>query len=177
MAIIWPPDLTPLAFVDLEASGLGPCSYAIEIGWALVGPDLSVTSDSRLIRPDEYLKRYGQWEPEAERVHGIEWATLEREGVDRAAAVTAYLDAVDGAKMVLSDAPATDAQWISELLECLPAPRATPGLRHVSEVFSADVVGPSGAWHYDSVARGAAKAHRAEADARYWAERWVAAIP
>jgi hypothetical protein len=45
------PKFRRIAFVDMEASGLGSASFPTEIGWALVRDDGSVESGSVLIRP------------------------------------------------------------------------------------------------------------------------------
>ena len=56
------------AFYDVEASGLDPRSWPVEVGWALVAGDLTVTSGALLVRPEP---TWAHWSAEAERVHGV----------------------------------------------------------------------------------------------------------
>jgi hypothetical protein len=67
-----PVPLSRIAVVDLEASGLGSTSYPIEIGWALLQDDGSITSGSCLIRPTATWLAYDSaWSAAAERLTGI----------------------------------------------------------------------------------------------------------
>jgi hypothetical protein len=69
-------DLSRIAFVDLEASGLTSPSYPTEIGWAIVREDGSIESGSCLIKPPAKWTRYSNaWSAASERLTGI---TMER---------------------------------------------------------------------------------------------------
>src|SRR3954468_2528729 len=59
--------------IDIEASGFGRGSYPIEIGFVL--PD--GTAYCTLIVPDE---SWTHWDGDAERIHGISRALLQRHG-------------------------------------------------------------------------------------------------
>jgi hypothetical protein len=45
------PEMRRIAFIDLEASGLGSVSFPTEIGWGIIREDGSIESGSCLIRP------------------------------------------------------------------------------------------------------------------------------
>lgn len=59
---------------DIEASGLGPESYPIEIAWSLPDGEIS----SWLIRPE---LSWTSWEPGAEALHHISRETLQTDGL------------------------------------------------------------------------------------------------
>ncbi len=59
-----------IAFLDFEASGLGPDSYPIEVAWGFFGIE---TTFSYLIRPAEH---WTDWDPVAEDLHELSRATL-----------------------------------------------------------------------------------------------------
>lgn len=64
---------SPPFIIDVEASGLGPLSYPIEIGVAMVpGQRYSV-----LVVPAE---DWVWWDDQAERIHGISRQTLVEHG-------------------------------------------------------------------------------------------------
>ena len=61
-----------IAFVDLEAAGLGSNGYPTELGWAVVHDDGSIISDSSLIRPTARWTTYANaWSAASERLTGI----------------------------------------------------------------------------------------------------------
>jgi hypothetical protein len=65
-------DFYRIAFVDLEASGLGSNSFPTEIGWAMISEDGSVESGSCLIRPTARWRMYSNaWSAASERLTGI----------------------------------------------------------------------------------------------------------
>jgi hypothetical protein len=109
------------AFIDLQASGLGPGSYPIEVGIALpeplAGGGWEVVLWSVLMRPTPvWLARGEARDPEAERGHGISREMLVMEG-QRTGEVVRQLDALVGGRAVVADTGAAeqDAGWLTEL--------------------------------------------------------------
>ncbi|MHA7873160.1 MAG: hypothetical protein ACX939_12490 [Hyphococcus sp.] len=97
------------AFIDLEASGLGPASWPIEVGWCFVdsGPE------AMLIAPvDEWS--LDAWDPNAQALHGVSVDELHASGHPAVDACRRLNDALEGAQ-VYSDAPDWDAFWIYRL--------------------------------------------------------------
>lgn len=97
-----------IAFVDIEASGLGPASYPIEIGLALStgGPP-----DARLVRPAAH---WTFWDPDAERLHGISRETLLEHGTPLTEVAAWLRDRLDGVPVYLEHAE--DFGWLQTLL-------------------------------------------------------------
>ncbi len=100
-----------LAFIDLEASGLGPFSWPIEVGWAL---EEGVT-DAVLISPAPSWSM-DAWDPRAERLHGISPRVLSDLGLDPAEACERIEAALAG-RTVYSDAPDWDGFWMLRLFQ------------------------------------------------------------
>jgi hypothetical protein len=100
-----------LAFIDFEASGLGPFSWPIEVGWAL---EDGVT-DAVLISPAPSWSM-DAWDPTAERLHGITLRMLSDLGLDPAAACKRIETALAG-RTVYSDAPDWDGFWMLRLFQ------------------------------------------------------------
>ena len=98
-----------IAFVDVEASGLGPYSWPIEVGWAFHGE----APRSVLIRPAEGWPMQA-WEKSAESLHRIAPDQLLAEGRD-ALDVALGLNAALGRATVYSDAPDYDSFWLFRL--------------------------------------------------------------
>lgn len=96
--------------IDVEASGLHPDSYPIEIAWYDIE---NQESDSFLIRPTSY---WYYWDPEAELIHGIDRAQLLSKGVSVFEAGDRLIEGLKG-RPVHSDAVAFDKMWIDTLLE------------------------------------------------------------
>lgn len=83
-----PVELSRVAIIDLEASGLGSASYPTELGWAIINDDGSITSGACLIRPTAKWTTYGNaWSPTSERLTGITKEMLARDGVSPREAV------------------------------------------------------------------------------------------
>ncbi|HYC06185.1 MAG TPA: hypothetical protein VED40_23050 [Azospirillaceae bacterium] len=78
--------IEPIAFLDVEASGFGPESYPIEIGWVLSDTDCA---EARLILPHP---DWVYWDPAAQAVHGIARTELFATGLP-GPRVAAWLDA------------------------------------------------------------------------------------
>ncbi|MEL6790036.1 MAG: hypothetical protein AAGL18_10095 [Pseudomonadota bacterium] len=99
----------PVAYIDLEASGLGDQSWPIEVGWA-VGFAAPV---ARLIRPHPDWP-LAAWDPKAATLHGIDQETLNTEGEDPVTVCKQLNNALAGHK-VYSDAPDWDGYWLYRL--------------------------------------------------------------
>jgi hypothetical protein len=110
-------DFTRVAFIDLEASGLGSASFPVEIGWAIVREDGSIDSASFMIRPPAKWTMYeNAWSPASEQLTGITRETLEKHGLAPIEVMTRFLEAV-GDRELFSDAPDFDAHWFGMLAE------------------------------------------------------------
>ncbi len=93
--------------VDVEASGLGPGSYPIEIGLAL-------WEDKRycsLIKPEA---RWQHWDPSAEKLHNISRHTIEANGKPVSVVANELNNLLKG-KTVFSDGWVVDEPWIIQL--------------------------------------------------------------
>jgi hypothetical protein len=111
-------NLSTIALVDCGASGLGPDSYPIEIGWCL--PDTGATNNgSCLIVP---APGWTSWDPEAERIHQISRYTLLAGGISVSDAADKLLEATHG-RALFADGP-HDSAWIGRLFDAagLPPP-------------------------------------------------------
>lgn len=93
--------------IDVEASGLGPDSYPIEVGLAFE-PDQRYCT---LIRPADH---WDHWDRQAESVHKISRENLLKSGRP-ATEVTFKLNHLLRNKVVFSDAWGVDNPWIIEL--------------------------------------------------------------
>lgn len=105
------------AFFDIEASGLAPGSYPVEVGWAL--PD--GTSAAMLIRPAQDWTAE-LWDPAAECIHGLSRDTLLEKGGDPLDAALA-MNAALGGRIALSDAHEYDTRWTDMLFREAGEPR------------------------------------------------------
>ena len=107
--------LRRIAFIDLEASGLGSASFPTEIGWAAVREDGSVLGDSMLIKPPARWTTYANaWSAASEALTGISREMLDRDGVSPAEAMKRFLVAVEGCELY-SDEPDFDCHWLGML--------------------------------------------------------------
>ncbi len=95
-------------FIDFEASGLGPDSYPIQVGWC----DASGRGEEFLIRPET---DWTYWDYNAEAVHGLTQGDLEINGRP-AEEVARRLAQVVGNCATYSDAPGFDRNWLDILL-------------------------------------------------------------
>jgi hypothetical protein len=103
--------MAQLAFIDLEASGLGPRSWPIEVGWAFEDG----SGGSLLISPAPEWP-IDAWDPAAERLHGITPKMLSDLGLTAGAACDRLAAALAGCD-VYSDAPDWDGFWLMRLFE------------------------------------------------------------
>ena len=100
-----------VAFVDVEASGLGPYSWPIEVGWGFHGHE----PRSVLVRPHESWSMQA-WEKSAEALHRIAPNDL-LEGGRTPVEVALGLNAALGDAEVYSDAPDYDSFWLFRLYD------------------------------------------------------------
>ncbi|MEM9013855.1 MAG: hypothetical protein AAGB02_01995 [Pseudomonadota bacterium] len=100
-----------IAFLDVEASGLGARSWPIEIGWCF----LETEPVSVLIKPHEKWP-LEEWEKTAESLHGVSMETLIMDG-QFAGDVCDQLNAALGGKRVFSDSPDWDSFWLYRLFD------------------------------------------------------------
>ena len=103
--------MATIAFIDLEASGLGAESWPIEVGWCF--PDSAPRA--QLIRPEPGWKD-DAWDPKAQALHGVAREELMRAGAAPKEVCAALNDALRGAK-VYSDAPDWDGFWLYRLYQ------------------------------------------------------------
>ena len=98
-----------IAFIDLEASGLGPNSWPIEVGWCFSDGK----PEALLISPaDDWGDE--AWDRQAEALHGIAQATLRKKGHE----IAKVCDQLNRALIdvdVFSDAPDWDGFWLYRL--------------------------------------------------------------
>ncbi|MGV6819462.1 MAG: hypothetical protein ACWA5T_03070 [Parvularcula sp.] len=100
-----------IAFIDVEASGLGPNSWPIEVGWGFVGTDPRAV----LIKPADSWSMVA-WEKSAEALHRISPIQLVTEGKKPIEAALGLNAALAGAQ-VYSDAPDYDSFWLFRLYD------------------------------------------------------------
>jgi hypothetical protein len=112
-----PAEIQRVAFVDLEASGLGSIGFPTEVGWAFIRADGAIESGSVLIRPPVKWTMYrNAWSAASERLTGITREMLDRDGLPPSEALKGFIDAV-GDRDVLSDEPDFDAHWLGMLAD------------------------------------------------------------
>ena len=154
----------PAVCYDIEASSLGPASWPIEVGWATVAPDLSVTATAILIRPEpDWL----DWSAQAQGVHGIDLA-FAREHGRPASEVAQAINEAFGFGVVFSDACEWEVQWTKRLFAAVGVRRtwrigdALPLLRATASTASDN--------HWLTARLSETRPHRA--DARLLAEAY-----
>lgn len=101
-----------LICIDIEASGLGPYSYPIEVAWK---SEKSEQQDSFLIDPAS-VEGWEFWDEFAEELHGIEPELLAEQGVSAAEACERLNSALAG-KTLICDAYDFDLFWLNRLFE------------------------------------------------------------
>jgi len=159
-----------LTTIDFEASCLPRHgrSFPIEVGISADG----FTARAWLIRPHDDWAGW-TWSDEAEALHGITRAQLDREGLP-AAVVLAELTAAVGGGAVLADS-VLDAYWLETLAAA--AGRSSPfRIDHVRGIIDALGAGPEAIIRAKAVADATTLTrHRAGEDAR-WLARFVTAL-
>lgn len=158
---------TPLVFLDLEASSLGPRSWPIEIGCAwLEAGRVEVRSELIAPRPDWPLD---DWCPAAQRCHGLTLAQVRRG--QPAGTLAAATDALAGCEVV-SDNPRWDQFWLDRLRE---GRGKRIVVRHVRAAAAARLPGLVADAFALALLR-SVPPHRAGGDARRLADAWLSAL-
>ncbi|SEF69679.1 3'-5' exonuclease family protein [Marinobacterium lutimaris] len=106
-----------LICIDIEASGLGPDSYPIEVAWKC---DISGNKDEFLIDPAS-VEGWDYWDEFAEELHGIGHHQLGSEGISAAQACE-RLNAELAGKTLTCDAYDFDLFWLTRLFESQQQP-------------------------------------------------------
>lgn len=165
---------SPPVFYDCEASSLDGC--VIEVGWAYARPDDGqIIAASYLVRPLAEWQIATVWDENAEALHGISLAELSAKGIPVRDIANAMNRELAGRELY-SDSP-FDETWLSQifegagiepsffvrqtsaytLLEKAVADRKFDRSRYRMAVDEAEQI----------------RRHRAEADARMWAQLWL----
>lgn len=118
-----------VAFIDLEASGLGPASWPIEVGWCMETGE----PQAHLIAPAPAW-RSDAWDEKAEALHGITLASLTASGKPAPDVCNMLNDELDGAR-VYSDAPDWDGFWLYRLFTAAGV-RQRFALVHFADIFN-----------------------------------------
>lgn len=106
----------PYIVIDFEATALTLTSYPIEVGIAKAAdPTSEIEVWSSLIAPAPYWNLAQEWDPDAERVHGISRWDL-RSG-SSAADVMCQLNELVGAGTVWCDGGHYDFAWLNRLAD------------------------------------------------------------
>ncbi|MBO9624265.1 MAG: transcriptional regulator [Sphingomonas sp.] len=104
-----------LVFLDFEASSLSKRSYPVEVAWVFEDG----REEAHLIRP---APAWTDWDPVAEAIHGIDRATLERDGTPHGVVAERMVAELSGHDLRAS-APSWDGKWLSALLRAAGLPR------------------------------------------------------
>jgi hypothetical protein len=149
--------LTPPAVIDIEASGFGPRSYPIEVGYVLMDGRARCT----LVRPPLH---WTHWDNSAEKVHGISRGTLLQHGRE-VSQVAGWLNDDLAGQTVYCDGWAHDYAWLARLFdEAGCAPRFK--LESVARLLDDTRLARLDAARREAVAELGLARHRASNDAR-----------
>jgi len=126
--------LQDLAFVDVEASAL-VSGYPISVGWFSLGQNglADGVGAEVLILPDEDWIACGNWDPNAQHLHGLTLDQLLAKGRPPAEVAEKLNTALAGKAAVLSDQPGHDNAWLAELHQAAGVP-ATYALRPMEAI-------------------------------------------
>ncbi len=166
------------AFLDCEASSFGRGSYPIAVAWS----DAAGAISRCLIDPSS-VPAWTDWDPAAERIHGIDRDRLARHGLPPAE-VARRLEADLAGGCAHSDAPDYDGRWLGELFARALGRPPRFALAHADEVLLPRLLRP-GELMYQAVSRLdalkarlrplMAGAHDAGYDVGYLIQLWRAA--
>lgn len=161
-------------FFDCEASDFD--GYIIEVGWAFVSPvDSNIVSAGYLIRPAPDWKIKDAWSRKSEKLHGISLDELRQRGrpVEEIAEI---LNRELVGRELFSDDWTYDERWLMQVFE---AARMEPTftISHVNAQELVEQIAAERSFDLARLRETIAKSkngscHRAEADARAWAEIW-----
>lgn len=105
----------PLAVIDFEATALTATSYPIEVGLAIARTiDSEIEVWSALIQPHPDWDIVGQWDPDAQKLHGISRGDL-RCGISTHDAIVTLNRLAAGNAVLWCDGGIYDAQWLAVL--------------------------------------------------------------
>ena len=157
-----------IAFLDIEASGLGEGSYPIEIGWAF--PFASSKNGSFLVKPEPH---WTHWSMASQDVHGIRREVLDVRGIPVEEG-RAIVDRLLSKAEIYVDNPPSDRAWFAGLYEGLSWRR--PELHDARGLFEAEALKrrKNLSMVAEQVSRRWRHEHRALPDARRLAEIWRA---
>lgn len=102
--------------IDIEASGIHPDSYPIEIG--IYDIDDETQSRSWLITPHA---TWTYWDYNAEEIHGLSRQYIEEDGLD-ALSVCMEVNEIISKENVYSDAPSYEIMWLVKLFDTFNVP-------------------------------------------------------
>lgn len=151
------PDATAL-FLDLEASGIHPDSYPIEVG--IFGE--AGLSFACLIKPADYWQH---WSHDAQDLHQIDRHQLIDEGIPTSL-VAQELNALFAGKILWAESD-MDALWMEVLFE-------SAGYEQQFEVRNLMNALPQAQWQAFRSHRSSCVAHRALEDAKHLSQAWAA---
>lgn len=163
MDILTASDLPLITFIDIEASGLEPESYPIELGWA----DTLGNSDGFFVRP---LDDWTHWDPVAASIHGIAHDELFERGLHVVDAAEKLNDML-GFETVYCDALDSDLFWISRLFD---AAKLEPSFQLADFHQLHKLLSKQHMLSLQRVLRDLPIPHRAQADAERYAKAIVA---
>lgn len=107
----------PLAVIDFEASALTRESFPIEVGIAIaVNPSASIMTWSSLVAPAPRWDLASQWDPDAERIHGISRWSL-RQGKAPRETMLMLNDLLGSVQHIWCDGGHYDVRWLNVLAE------------------------------------------------------------
>ncbi len=161
--------MAQIVFIDIEASGLEPSSFPVELGWAT----LDGGSGAWLIKPASNWSAPG-WDQSAAELHRIGFEQLRREGREAwqvAGQLNWMLDRPE--LVVLSDAPEMDGFWLDRLFEQSPLTRGFALVNFANALQTA--LNDKGRKHRLELPE-PDRAHRAEADALQLMQFWREAL-
>jgi len=151
----------PIVVLDFEATALALTSYPIEVGVAILDePGAQIRTWSSLIKPDLRWDIDAQWDPDAERIHGISRWEL-REGKSAQHVMTELNGLIPAGATAWCDGGPYDAYWL-RTLEQAAGVASSFGLADLGMVLRGD---GQVLERYLAASSGQPRPHRAGADA------------
>lgn len=148
-----------LICLDLEASGLGPDSYPIEVAWKGTSESMEDQSDNFLIDPGS-VSEWDFWDDFAEEMHGVCRVELSKEGIAAVEACERLNAALQGLDVV-SDAWEFDSFWLRRLFD------AADRTMQFRLIGLSDILSPGELIQYRFVCKAQLRRHRAMADVNH----------
>lgn len=170
------PGLSPV-FYDIEATGLD--GIPIEIGWAFFDDGTAkIVSEAYLIRAASIQELESAWDHRAQEIHGISLETVVAKGRAPTYVLNRMNTALAGREL-FADSP-FDPAWLQQLFELtdLDPTFQTRVMLSPALCDRLAVLRDTDSHEYAAIKAETAKTspitHRADADARYWANLWLA---